>query len=162
MPASSEISLFSTIKQTISQTTLDAQMHTNNATSGTSAENALSVLNAYANPKGYAYYLAEDTTVAQQNEVLNYDIGDLRVAPIALIFTGMLPRGDQQPDGSHAIAVVGFQPSVGMVEIEDPINGQEHTLSSQQLFVAEQSPKHHPEQHELMVIGKVANSTPTS
>lgn len=160
IPAASAISLQSTAGKTIAQSTLAAEMHTSN-TQGTKLEDALPILDHYANPHGYAYYIADNTTLAEQNADLNYDLGVLHVAPIAPITVGELFWNAQYAHANHVMAVVGFQPSTGEVDVDDSATGQMYSLSSEELFDAEQPLENHPGLHGLIVIGKTALSTPT-
>ncbi|HEY8999276.1 MAG TPA: C39 family peptidase [Candidatus Saccharimonadales bacterium] len=162
VPAASAMSLLSLTGETISQSTLATKMHTSD-TLGTDLADAMPVLDQYANPDGYAYYIADNATVAQQNADLNYDLGVLHAAPIVPITVGDLYWSAQYGSSRHVLTVVGFQPSTGEVAVDDSGDGQMYSLPSKDLFAAEQSPAGQPKLHELVVIGETTSpSTPTN
>ncbi|MEO3825895.1 C39 family peptidase [Actinomadura sp. B10D3] len=136
VPTSSSISL-RTLGVKVSQATLAKKMKTSGP--GTTAKQALPVLNAYAKPKHLAYRVGDD--ISSGTKLLNkvkYDVGILHRATILGVWADDLPWNSKQgfPNKTgHAVVVYGYNASKKTITVWDPwkATGGKHTISASKL-----------------------------
>ncbi|MFI6817619.1 C39 family peptidase [Nonomuraea sp. NPDC050328] len=153
-PASAEISL-RTLGVKVPQATLAKKMRTTKE-NGTSAEDQLRVLNAYAKNTGYAYAPAWDVYNAKRlGERLAYSIGVLRKATPIQLYIDRLPwyKGVDfgAPDVVHMIVAYGYDKKAKTVLVWDPNTfaggGGRYTITMAQLAKATESNKRNESGH---------------
>ncbi|GAA2397422.1 hypothetical protein GCM10010191_00030 [Actinomadura vinacea] len=141
VPTSSSISL-RTLGVNVSQATLAKKMKT--AGPGTTARQALPVLNAYAKPKHLAYRTGDDiSTGTKLLTKVRYDAGVLHRATVLGVWADDLPWNTKQgfPNHTgHAIVVYGYNASKKTITVWDPwkATGGKHTISAAKLSAVSQ------------------------
>ncbi|QKG23809.1 C39 family peptidase [Actinomadura verrucosospora] len=141
VPTSSSISL-RTLGVKVSQATLAKKMRT--AGPGTTARQALPVLNAYAKPKHLAYRTGDDiSTGTRLLAKVRYDAGVLHRATVLGVWADDLPWNARQgfPNHTgHAIVVYGYNATKKTITVWDPwkATGGKHTISAAKLSAVSQ------------------------
>ncbi|WP_219467848.1 C39 family peptidase, partial [Nonomuraea rhizosphaerae] len=134
VPASSSMSL-STFGVKVSQATLAKKMRT--TTSGTKGANAVPVINAYVESRGYRFSIPTDAdgNPGVLMSRVSQNIGDLHRAPVIAVYMERLPWNKGKVKGKkvgHAIIAYGYDKLKGTITVYDPWKptGGSHTLSS--------------------------------
>lgn len=135
VPTSAAMSL-SAFGVSVSQDTLATKMGTT-AANGTSGNQALPVMNGYADPLGYSYGFADASTASSMMAQVSYDVGVLKRAPVLGVWMEKLPwnAGMSGSKIGHAIIAYGYDSSAGTITVWDPwkATGGAHTITATSL-----------------------------
>lgn len=135
VPTSASMSL-STFGVSVSQDTLATKMGTT-AAKGTSGNQALPVVNGYADPLGYSYGFSDASTASSMLSQVSYDVGVLKRAPTLGVWMEKLPwnAGMSGTKVGHAIIAYGYNSSAGTITVWDPwkATGGSHTITAAKL-----------------------------
>ena len=135
VPTSASMSL-STFGVSVGQDTLATKMGTT-AANGTSGNQALPVVNGYADPLGYSYGFADASTASSMMSQVSYDVGVLKRAPILGVWMEKLPwnAGMSGSKVGHAIIAYGYDTGAGTITVWDPWKptGGAHTITAAKL-----------------------------
>ncbi|MFB4304742.1 FG-GAP-like repeat-containing protein [Actinomadura sp. GTD37] len=135
VPTSASMSL-STFGVSVGQSSLAAQMGTT-AADGTSGNQALPVMDRYADPLGYSYGFANASTASTMMSQVAYDVGVLKRAPVLGVWMEKLPwnSGMSGSKVGHAIVAYGYDSGAGTITVWDPwkATGGSHTITAAKL-----------------------------